>query len=290
MVMLFMRPVALLLTVSSAFGVLSLMSCSAGLPAKNAAMKTSFHRGEEVIYTPKDWPQALPGDLFLPDTKQPAPGVLLIHGGGWTGGDKRSQMRSLAKRLAKRGFVVLNATYRTTPEWQHPAQYEDLLQALRWMRANAKALNLDANRLATFGYSAGGHLAALVGLQAGSEGIPIRAIVAGGAPTNLNLTESRLVEMLLGGNRSEKPLAHREASPITHVTPESPPVFLYHASWDRIVWPIHARMMREKLMEKGVEHQFVHTAGPGHISGFLFPGKAIGSALTFLDRHLHSAP
>lgn len=263
-----------------------LTSCSAGLPVSKAAKRTGFEVQKDLVYTPEKWPIPLQGDLYRPKTSEPTPGVLLIHGGGWTGGDKRYQMSSIAQRLAKRGYLVFNATYRTTPEWQHPAQYQDLVQALKWMEANAGELNLDSTRLATFGYSAGGHLALLVGLQAESEGIPLRAIVAGGAPTDLTLTSSPLVELLLGGDRAAEPARHREASPVAHVTPMSPPVFLYHASHDKVVLPTHAEMLQRKLASKGVPYRFESTAGPGHISGFLFPGRAIGKALSFLDERL----
>ena len=266
-----------------------LTSCSAGLPTRNAAVKTSFEVRKDVVFTPASWPQKIEADLYKPKVETPAPGVLLIHGGGWTGGDKRNQMSSIARRLAKRGYVVMNATYRSAPQWQHPAQYEDLIQALKWMRANAQELDLDPNRLATFGYSAGGHLAELVGFQAEKEGIPIRAIVAGGAPSDLTITDSPLVESLLGGSREELPARFRDASPVTHVTSDSPPVFLYHARKDSLVWPLHSNELKKKLTEKGVEHEFVWTTGRGHISGFLLPGKAITKAIAFLDKHLRTA-
>lgn len=274
---------------TAAAGLL-LTSCSAGLPARKQLIKTSFELQSEVVFTPRGWPQELRGDLYRPKSEKATPGILLIHGGGWTGGDKRHQMKSLAKRLAKRGYLVFNVTYRTTPEWQYPAPYDDLLQALAWMQENSQDLNLDPDRVATYGYSAGGHLAALVGLRARSQGIPVEAIVAGGAPSDLSLTRSELVENFLGGTRDEAPALYREASPVTHVSTESPPVFLYHARHDRIVWPDHSRILSKELGEKGIEHELVWTFGPGHISGFLFPGKAINSALSFLDEHLQTAP
>ncbi|MGJ8722961.1 MAG: alpha/beta hydrolase [Roseibacillus sp.] len=277
-----MRIIALSIVV----GVLG--SCSAGLPRAGVGVKTSFESQKDVVYSPAAWPQEMKGDLYQPEVDMPAPGVLLIHGGGWTGGDKRHQMSAIARRLAKRGFVVFNATYRTTPEWQHPAQYEDLIQALKWMKAHAEELNLDSNRLATFGYSAGGHLSALVGLQAEKEGIPIRAIVAGGAPSDLMITDSPLVEALLGGRRDEMPARFREASPINHITSKSPPVFLYHAPKDSLVWPKHAFAFDKKLTESGVKHELVWTFGWGHISGFLLPGKAMGNAVAFLDEYLRT--
>ena len=271
----------------AAVGVLA--SCSAGLPTRNAAVKTSFESQKDVVISPQGWPQKMEANLYVPKVDKPAPGVLFIHGGGWTGGDKRSQMSGIAKRLAKRGFVVLNVTYRSAPAYQYPAQYDDLILGLKWMKANAKEINLDPNRFATFGYSAGGHLSELVGLQATKEGFPIRAIVAGGAPTDLMITDSPLVRNLIGGSKTEVPAKFRAASPVNFVTSESPPVFLYHAPKDPLVWPVNAYTMEKKLTEKGVEHELVWTQGRGHISGFLFPGKAITKAIAFLDKHMRTA-
>ena len=272
---------------TTVIGVLA--SCSAGLPARNVAVKTSFESRKDVVISPASWPQEMKADLYVPNVDKPAPGVLLIHGGGWTGGDKRSQMSSIAKRLAKRGYVVLNVTYRSAPEFQYPAQYDDLILGLKWMKANAKEINLDSTRFATWGYSAGGHLSDMVGLQAEKEGFQVRAIVSGGAPTDLMITDSPLVRNLIGGSKTEMPEKFRAASPVNFVTSESPPVFLYHAPKDPLVWPVNVKTMDKKLTEKGVEHELVWTRGRGHISGFLLPGKAITKAIAFLDKHLRTA-
>ena len=158
------------------------------------------------VYSPEGWPQVLRADLYRPAAEGLRPAVLLIHGGGWEVPDRRHQMESIARRLAERGYVVMNATYRLAPAHQHPAPVEDLQQALSWMHARSAALSIDPTRMATFGYSAGGHLAALLGALQPMQTPMIRAVVAGGAPTDLGKWRSgRLVVQYLGGARDEMP-------------------------------------------------------------------------------------
>ncbi|MBU3694321.1 MAG: alpha/beta hydrolase, partial [Rhodocyclaceae bacterium] len=151
--------------------------------AAPAAVRTGFNVERDRVYSPPGWPETLRADLYRPQADAPRPAVLLIHGGGWSPPDRRSQMDSIAGRLAARGYVVMNATYRLAPQHQHPAPVEDLREALAWLRAHADELGARADRVATFGYSAGGHLAALLGTLDAPPGQRVQAVVAGGAPT-----------------------------------------------------------------------------------------------------------
>ncbi|MBC6698766.1 alpha/beta hydrolase [Hymenobacter puniceus] len=104
-------------------------------------------------------------DVFYPrkaKRRQTFPGVLIVHGGGWRSGD-RSQHVPLAQQLAARGFVAVTAEYRLSAEAPYPAAVQDLKAAVRWMRAHARSYALDTSRVAVWGFSAGGQLAALVG-------------------------------------------------------------------------------------------------------------------------------
>lgn len=111
-------------------------------------------------------------DLYVPATKQPAPALLWIHGGGWSFG-KRGQDRALALRLAERGVVVASMSYRlSSGRWadpdapekgvEHPAHVNDVADAFCWLHANGAEIGLDPNALFVGGHSAGGHLAALL--------------------------------------------------------------------------------------------------------------------------------
>jgi hypothetical protein len=107
-------------------------------------------------------------DVYAPaGLAAPAPALLLVHGGGWRGGE-RGMMRGYAERLVARGFVCVASEYRLTPESPWPAQIQDVNTALRWLVASAAELQIDAERIGAVGSSAGAHL---VLLAAGAYGV-----------------------------------------------------------------------------------------------------------------------
>jgi len=246
-----------------------------------------FALRKDLIYTPKDWPQQLAADLYEPVGPGPWPGVLLIHGGSWTAKDRRGDMDKFAKRLVQRGFVVVNATYRLAPKYMHPAQVHDLQQALLWMRTNAKALRLDPDRIATFGYSAGGHLAAMLGGVHAPKNLRVQAVVAGGAPLDLRKwPASPAVILFLGGTLRELPDTYADASPVTHISKDDPPVFLYHGRLDMLVPPNHSADYHGALKQAGVRSELLWQNGLGHVPAFLISKSATERAIDFLDREL----
>ncbi len=260
----------------------ALNGCTPPLSAPLPAFGFSVRR--DVVFTPKNWPTEQLADLYLPSSAKPAPAVLLIHGGGWNGKESRSDMAGIARSLAKRGYFVMNATYRLTPTWKFPSQREDLEEAIRFMRANARDLNIDTARLATFGYSAGGHLAALIGLDPANG---VKAIVAGGAPTDLSFwSEGKLTGLLLGGPVKGNEKIYHEASPVHDVTKNSPPVFVYHGTKDDLVPLEHPEAFIAALRKNGVEHEVYWIEGRSHIMAHLFSARAVPEAIDFIDKHL----
>ena len=231
----------------------------------------------------------LKADLFLPPGDGPFPCVLMIHGGAWAGGS-RSHMAMHASYLAKHGYAVACITYRFAPTHIFPAQLDDCQAALDWLNEHAAEYHIDTDRIAVWGYSAGGHLACLLAasLSEDSGDQPqIKAVVAGGAPcdfTNEPLKSQRL-KFFLGGSRESVPETYAEASPLTHVTAKCPPVFFFHGTDDRVVPMKNAERMYDRLTELGVPATFFKSEGRGHIGAFNDP-KADQEALKFLDGHL----
>ncbi|MES2920425.1 MAG: alpha/beta hydrolase [Verrucomicrobiota bacterium] len=273
------------------FLVAVLTGCVNSLDLGDRRQTTSVKDGctitRNIIYTPGNWPEPVLGDLYRPRATQPAPAVLLVHGGGWTGKDGRWQMTSIARKLAKRGYVVLNVTYRLAPRWTYPAPVEDLQAAVKWLRAHAAENGIDPGRIATFGYSAGGYLAYLTGMTEGPESSHIRAIVAGGAPSDLTFyAGGDLVPQFLGGTQQEIPQRFKEASPVNHVTDHSPPIFIYQGTDDRLVRPEHALAMIAALQKHRVPHETYWIEGRDHIAAFLLPAGSVDAAIDFLDRHM----
>ena len=259
-------------------------------PPAPVASRYSLMR--DIAFTPIGWPQQLRLDVYRPEGAGPFPSVLLIHGGAWKRGG-RDQVESLAERLAARGYLVVNTTYRLVPQYVWPAQLEDVQLALRWMASpEGAAHGIDAARIGTFGYSAGGHLAALVASVQddpafGKDPVRVKAVVAGGTPSDLPVfKDGKLVPALIGAPYADKPQAYVAASPIAHVSAGDPPVFIYHAGLDRLVPIEQAERYKAALDAAGIPNELFIERGREHITGFFFDGAAVDAALEFLDRHL----
>lgn len=279
----------------SGVGIL-LVGCSShlGKPATPApaALHTDFEVRADLVFTLDDAPRKLLADAYVPTGDGPWPGVLLIHGGGWETGD-RDQVASIARRLARRGFVVFNTTYRLAPKDTFPAQIQDVQLALRWMQSHAAELRMRPDRIGAFGYSAGAHLAALLGTLSPGDALAstprVAAVVAGGTPSDLTKFKGgKLVPQFLGTNWKTDPEAYRRASPVTYVSSDDPPFFIYHGGWDQLVPVDHAEDLHAALQAAGVRSELFVLRGRGHITAFLTDGAAFDAAATFLDRELRT--
>ena len=253
---------------------------------------TEYDVTRDIVFTPPGWPQRLLADVYRPRGSGPFPSVLMLHGGAWTQGD-RDQVEDTAERVAERGFLVVNATYRFVPAHVWPAQFHDVQQALRWMRSAAGAAHgIDGARIGTFGYSAGGHLAALLGATAddprwGAPELAVKAVVAGGTPADLPVfCGGRLVPAFIGKPCDVALQSYRDASPVHHISAADPPVFIYHAGLDGLVPIRNAEAYAAALAQAGVTHEYFVIRGHGHISAHFFDGAAVDAALDFLDRYL----
>jgi len=218
-------------------------------------------------------------DAYLPDTpaRRTYAGVILIHGGGWRSGD-RSQVVPMAQRLAAEGYVAVAVEYRLSPEARYPAALHDLKSAVRWLRAHARELTLDTSRIAALGCSAGGHLAALLGTTSGDprfEGnrgtsghsSTIQAIVdidgvldfthPAESGKHTGSAKPSAGASWLGATYRERPDLWREASPLQHVSRQTPPVLFLNSSLDRFHAGRHEMIV--KLQAYGI---------PSHVQTF----------------------
>ena len=264
----------------------------------NHGQAAEFTIIQDIVYTSADWPQSLAAELYLPK-KSPAqasnwPVVLMVHGGGWSGRD-RSDMDSTAKKLAKQGYAVFNISYRFAPEFIYPAQVQDLQLALLWLQNNASQYQLDLHRLNAWGYSSGAHLVAQVAsVKPGaaqtlelSPPLPnIRAVVAGGIPADLSkYSNSPIVVPFLGVKRDENPQLYKDASPMTHISADVPPMFLYHGKLDRLVEKEQSINYYNALRQAGVPTELYLHPLWGHLAMFLFGWDAESKAIDFLNHY-----
>lgn len=244
-------------------------------------------------------------DVYQPPASDyPRPAVLVLHGGGWTtGGFDRRSMAAIAQHLAGAGYVVFNATYRLmTGEpgvnaW--PTQLHDVQRAVRWVRANAESYGVDPQRLAALGHSAGGHLAAFLGVRGTVDwSDPTASQYLSRVQCVVNLSgdmdlaqvypaafDHQIARNLLGGTLEEVAHQYRDASPLTWVNAESAPFLIVHAVTDDVNRFAHAQVMAAALQAASVEHTLVALARGDH--GTSLDWSVSGSwILTFLDRHL----
>ncbi len=148
------------------------------------------------------------------------PTVLLIHGGGWREGSWRD-FESFGPQLSRRGLMVAAMNYRLAPEHPWPAQIEDVLAAVSFLRSQLT----DPDRISLWGHSAGGHLAMMAALMKPEW---VRSVVAVGAPTDLRQMHPDEVNGVFDGVTLES------ASPAALQCDSSPPMLLVHGEHDRV--------------------------------------------------------
>jgi acetyl esterase/lipase len=248
-------------------------ACSLGPPLPDDARLVT-----DVIYAERE-SGPLSGRLFVPAGVGPHPAVLLLHGGGWRNGAPR-QMDGIGRRLAGEGFVAFSAAYRLAPSSRYPAQLDDVRDAFLWLIARDE---VDPTRTAAWGYSAGAQLALLLGFNPVPGEYRPNAVVAGGTPAVFELfdPQSRLLRNYLGGSREAAPEVWADASPIQWVSPDDPPIYLYHGQTDGLVDIEHARRLARALTEARVQVTLDEVRG-GHLGVFLYNRGVEARAAVFL--------
>lgn len=235
-------------------------------------------------------------DLYLPSgAREKRPAVLCIHGGGWGKGDKKDA--HIARAMAERGIVAVCPNYRLSGEAKHPAQVNDCRAAVRWTRTNASACRIDADRLGVYGGSAGGHLALMVGMLDDDPNEKVSARVQavcswfGGADFTQGAGDDGGFVRMVGASFRERPDLYREASPVTHVSKDDPPVLMFHGEKDKVVPIRHSEAMLQALKAAGVEAELVRVKNANHG----FTGENVSLSLReitartvdFFDRRLN---
>ena len=247
-------------------------------------------------------------DLFSPREKgtELYPGVILIHGGGWRSGNRQMEW-PMAQYLAARGYVTATVEYRLSVEAVYPAGIYDLKGAIRWMRTNAARYNIDPNKIAVYGCSAGGELAAFLGTTGdikrfeGNAGnakssskvqavIDIDGVLDFTTPAESAKDDDpkkpSAGKAWFGASYKEKPELWRDASPINYVDDKTAPILFVNSALERF----HAGRdeMIAQLNKLGISSE-VHTIPDTPHPFWLFHPwfeEASGYILKFLDRTL----
>lgn len=241
--------------------------------------KTSYTLQSEIRYLNDSNPYHLM-DVYLPDGDGPYPAMIYLHGGGWVEGN-RSDFSSTAAFYAKRGIAGFTVDYtlatQNTSAW--PANIQDALAAVQFIRENAQNFNIDPTRIAAMGSSAGAQLASLLGTLSGKEPFltnttvdKVQLVINYASVADLefvgeNKTENNnliysIVSSLFGNITYEQnPNLWREASPATYISPDDATFVFIHGVYDRIVPIKIAESFNTKLQNAGVETFFVKIQG-----------------------------
>lgn len=209
-------------------------------------------------------------------TDTPRPVVVWVHGGAWRRGSKDSVP---ATDWINNGFAIASIDYRLSPVAKFPAQIHDIKAAIRFLRANADEYDIDPKRVIVAGSSAGGHLAALVGLTNDVEELEgsvgdhvdqssdVQATVSFYGASNLETILSQstphglsvrvpALKLLLGDRPENVPALARLASPVTHVDATDPPLWLIHGDADPQMPIKQSQELAEACKQSGVPVDF----------------------------------
>lgn len=279
--------------------VAALSACWAGAFAGGAeaadAGKRAYTRDRGVTYSAPDG-KALKAEVYAPQGAGPFPAVLVVHGGAWRFGN-RFQLAWAAEALAEAGYTAVAIDYRLAPAHKYPAQVEDCRSAVRWMRTNAEKYRIDPERIGGYGYSAGGHLAAMLGVLGDDDpkaegekpavSARVQAVVAGGAPVNFEMLPKNADRLgyWLGGTRGQKPDVYREASPTAHVSADDAPMFFFHGAADALVPRASPQLMIGRLTAARIPARLHLVEKAGHVQA-MFDERALAAGIAFFDERL----
>ncbi len=128
-------------------------------------------------------------DLYLPEGEEKPPLFVLVHGGGFVFGDSQTrQTQWMYRYFRDHGYSCATVNYRLAQEAAYPAAVEDVKAAVRFLRANAESYGYDAERIAIWGESAGGYLAAMAAVTRDDEFDGVRYIGQGESPVSAKVS------------------------------------------------------------------------------------------------------
>ena len=267
------------------------------LTAQAATFPDDIRVEQNVAYLPEA--RAEKADLYFPKEKseKPRPAVLIIHGGGFVGGQRDAAREiNIGSTLARNGYVCMSIDYLLSKDnkaiW--PQNLYDCKNAVRWLRKNAAKLNIDSAHIGVIGGSAGGHLAAMVALTAPEDKLD---------PPENNEVSCRVqcaVDMygtndllrwhdvgMLGKKRAEDEEIYKRASPLNYATKDDPPMLLLHGTADTTVNKEHSEWLNEALEKAGVEHELVIIEGAPHTFTLQPKQRDLRPLVVgFFDKHL----
>jgi acetyl esterase/lipase len=243
-------------------------------------------------------PDGVPLKMNVYRPMQPGknPAIVMIYGGAWRSGQPSSNQQ-FSKYMAAQGYTVLAIDYRHAPQYKFPAQLDDVKTALKFIQQHADDYDVNLDRIALMGRSAGAHLAMLAAF--GPEVLPIRAVVDYYGPVDLiegynnppvpdPINSRDVLRSFLGGTPQELPDLYCKASPYYQVRASLPPTLLIYGERDYIVQSKFGRELHEKLKAANNTSVFIEIPWSDHAFDEVFNGIGNQLALYYTERFLAS--
>jgi len=246
-------------------------------------------------------------DIYLPaNAKGKIPLVIFIHGGGWLSNDKYADMGYMKKTISEivaSGFALASIDYRFSTQAVFPAQMLDCNRAISFLYDNADKYGFDKNRFALMGFSAGGHLASMVGLSKNNsienffmpgtnKSFNFKAVVDFYGPAELVLfpganDEKSPEALLIGAAPLARPDLAKAASPVTYVDKNDPPFLIIHGEKDELVSTKQSQLLSAWLNVVGVQNELIIVKDAPHF-GVMFDADEIRvKVMEFLKKKLN---
>ncbi len=280
-----------------------LVTVSWSVTAKESLVQVEY----DVVYGEVEG-QKLRLDVYRPSGPQKIrPAVILVHGGGWSGGDKKDFTKDEVSFYAKQGYVCFNINYRlaTKDSNKYPAQLDDVQRAVRWIRSKAVQYGIDPKHIGAFGESAGGYLVALLGTRDTRDNSDpalaqyssrVTCVVDLAGPKDFTtklpvepVDVESLVVNFLGKPRLDDPDSYREASPLFYVDKKTVPFLILHGTEDALVPLDQSVRFSEALHKAGVEASLIKLEGEGHEVKQQMT-LVVNKSVEFFNRHLKPNP
>ena len=249
-------------------------------------------------------------DVYLPpNTKGNLPLIVFIHGGAWMLNNKYSDMnymKNTVKSFIDSGYALASIDYRYSTQAPFPAQIQDCNEAVEYLYEHAAEYKIDKNRIAVIGFSAGGHLASLMGLSGnndvkafyppqGALHFKIKCVLDFYGPANLEMMASSPdttanngqspIALLLGASPIDRPDLARRASPVTYIDKNDPPFFIVQGEKDESVPNTQSKMLSSWLTLTGISNELIIVPNAPHY-GSMFDADFIRLRLFhFLNMH-----
>lgn len=245
-------------------------------------------------------------DIYLPpNTNEKTPLVIWIHGGGWLSNDKYADMGYMKETIAEiinQGYALASIDYRFSTQAVFPAQMLDCNQAISFLFNNAEKYGFDKDRFALMGFSAGGHLASMVGLSknnamdaffmpGSSKNFSFKAVVDFYGPTDLTLfpgaNDAKSPEgLLIGAAPLDRPDLAKIASPVSYVDEKDPPFLIIHGEKDDLVSPRQSQLLHSWLKVKRVQSELIIVPNAPHFGPMFDVDEIRVKVMGFLKREL----